>query len=1349
MLPHGDGVDDDDYDDVDDDVYDDDSYFTSSEMPLPKRCAYAKLNDNALYYLQNAFSILLSFSFLLQLSYNIFNFAKNFALSFNFDIFSLVSFAVQSIFFLHYLFQNRSSFPTAQPTVDPSEYALMFQEAESSSSSSKRPLSSTQSSTPASKKSFFEAGLEYLTFVVDSGASRHLSNLPSYYFTNFTAHSMSDGTAQGIQSANGGVSYSTGQGTIGPLQNVLCMPGFAKNLFSVRTAVQRGYQILFHGDRCDIFGKGDIEILSAPIISAFLSPPRYNLYELKIYPEPSDEAFLATFTPFHPTPSPNGYPTETALLADTRPINSFTLVHQRLPHLSSRTLCHLQHSDNWINMPKWTGKDQKLHESTHCVGCALGKMTLSPRSKLPPEKIADGPGQLFLADLWFSNISSDGRKKCCLLIVDAYSRKLWRFFMEHKSEVQVQMLAWLTQVRKEGLNFQTWSPLPRPHATLKTDPGSEFLSSMLAALLAKNGITHELSPPKVHVEMVERAIRTVKECTASYLQAAKYELTRAASIKSSADSQVTAYIFWCEAASYAIDVLNMMPYKKDAKVSKNQRWYANSSTPIEYEDLSMLRTFGCRVYCKNYSSLKADKGGTVPSKSTREEGMKHFPTWGDRGWEGIFMGLAHDSPGCWRVLNLRTKRYVNTNNMVANENLHSSLPSQSLTRESLLSLLQLHSFFPLSIAQNLAIEQLTNDNKHLLHDEWHFDYHEYDPQYPLERIIAQHRQARYEAMKKTALPHVASSNSALYSDEAFLCDDDIDLDPLLLPPKTIEKILDFALLSEDFQTPETYKQATTGPERSKWIPSIEDETKSLQNRDVFKVIPKSSIPSDAKVLKAKWVFKRKQDGRFKSRYTVKGCQQRFGFDYDEVFSPVVRYTTLRSLCAISAANDYHLHQMDVDTAFLYGTMDEDDPLVFCQLPETFEIPIEYAHIPRDQLCGQLQRSLYGLKQASRKWYFTLLQHLQALGFIASQSDPCLFHMIDSSGHPIWVAVFVDDLVISSPSMTAIDSFKAAMSSRFNMKDMGSLANVLGMEVNRTSTTLSMTQQAYIKDVSKRFGVHTNRCKHKLPMRPNIKLSIADCPTTPEEREEADALPYRSLIGSLMYLMISTRPDIACPLIQLSRFLQNWGKVHYTAALDLLIYVQSTPTLGVTYHKGPTTLVGFADANWAGNADNARSTTGYIFYLANGPISWKSKEQKTVALSSTEAEYMSLTAAAQEALHLRGLLPIFSVDMSSPTIIYEDNEGALQLANNPVHHDKTKHIKIKHHFIRDTVASKEIIVLRVVTKDNVSDLLTKAVTNTVYDYLIERFLGITPCLSVSHETSVTNDTSIFDVMSIDD
>jgi hypothetical protein len=678
--------------------------------------------------------------------------------------------------------------------------------------------------------------------------------------------------------------------------------------------------------------------------------------------------------------------------------------------------------------------------------------------------------------------------------------------------------------------------------------------------------------------------------------------------------------------------------------------------------------------------------------------------------------------------------------MVANENLQSSLPTQSLTKESLLTLLQMHTFYNLSISQRLAIEQISNDNKHLLHDDWYFDYDELNQQFPLERLLEQHRKARYEALKNQALPHVATSDSSLFSDEAFFTEDDPALDPLLLSPKSIHKILDYALLSEDYMTPETYQQATTGPERDKWIPSIDDETKSLQNRGVFKIIPKASIPSDAKVLKAKWVFKKKSDGRYKSRFTAKGCQQRFGFDYDEVFSPVVRYTTLRSLCAISAANKYHLHQMDVDTAFLYGAMEEDDPIVYCQLPENIEIPPELQHIPRDQLCGQLQKSLYGLKQASRKWYFTLLQHLSTLGFIASQSDPCLFHKTDSSGHSIWIAVFVDDLVISSPSIDAVNNFKSDMSARFNMKDMGPLKNVLGMEVNRTTSKLALTQTAYTKDVATRFGVHNNRCKHKLPMRPNTKLTIDDCHTTPEDREEADALPYRALIGSLMYLMICTRPDIACPLIQLARFLQNWGKAHWTAAIDLLIYVQSTPHLGITYHAGPTSLVGFADANWAGNTDNARSTTGYIFYLANGPISWKSKEQKTVALSSTEAEYMSLTAAAQEALHLRDLLPFLLVDTSEPTVIYEDNEGALQLANNPVHHDKTKHINIKHHFIRDTVASKQIHVLRVVTKDNVSDLLTKPVTNTVYEHLIQRFLGISPCLSISNDSMSTETVS---------
>jgi len=420
--------------------------------------------------------------------------------------------------------------------------------------------------------------------------------------------------------------------------------------------------------------------------------------------------------------------------------------------------------------------------------------------------------------------------------------------------------------------------------------------------------------------------------------------------------------------------------------------------------------------------------------------------------------------------------------------------------------------------------------------------------------------------------------------------------------------------------------------------------------------------------------------------------------------------------------------MDVDTAFLYGTMEADDPTVYCQLPETYELPPEFQNVPRDQLCGQLLSAIYGLKQASRKFYFTLQRYLISLGFQPSISDQCLFHKIADDGSPIWIAVFVDDLVISSPSLYAISQFKQDMRARFNMKDIGELKTILGIAVTRKATTLTLTQNSYIQDLLTRFRpyITSEQSKHKLPMGPNIKLSISACPTTQQEREEADDLPYRALIGSLMYLMISTRPDIDCAVIQMSRFMSNWGVTHWQTALDILIYVQGTPQLGITYHEGPASLVGYTDSNWAGNIDNARSTTGYIFYLADGPISWKSKEQKTVALSSTEAEYMSLTAAAQEALHLRSLLPVMGVDTTLPTVIYEDNEGALQLANNPVHHDRTKHINIKHHFIRETIASKQISVLRVVTADNVADMLTKAVSATVYDYLIGRFMGIIPC-----------------------
>ena len=660
--------------------------------------------------------------------------------------------------------------------------------------------------------------------------------------------------------------------------------------------------------------------------------------------------------------------------------------------------------------------------------------------------------------------------------------------------------------------------------------------------------------------------------------------------------------------------------------------------------------------------------------------------------------------------------------MVTNENLEASAPPQHFTRESLLTLLHLRQYIPLTAHQVTAFDQILSDNNHLLYEEWHFTQAEFDQRHPIDIAL---ETERYKQLKQEVLSTPADKENQkkeydFISHHAFLTA--ISLDSNIFEPE---------YQSTAEYLPKDYVDAINGRESTFWIPSIAEETRSLVEHDVFGVMLKSDLPADAKVLKSKWVFKKKSDGRYKTRFTAKGCGQRQGFDYDEVFSPVVRYTTLRSMCAAAAANDYHLHQMDIDTAFLYGKMDPDnDPAVYCQLPEDYPLPAHLANVDRKLLCGRLKSAIYGLKQASRKFFLTLQAYLTkpSMGFSASASDSCLFYKL-VDGVPIWVAVFVDDLVISSPSMSVINSFKSDMRAKFNMKDLKELSTILGIEVirDREAGTITLLQHRYMIEILTRFGMLDvkDRRQHKLPMDPTLKLSLSHCPTTQEERDKADEFPYREVVGSVMYLMCSTRPDIAYAVGQLSKFMNNWGAAHIKAAKDLLLYIKSTSERGITYHRGPLTLTVYSDSDWAGNPDNSRSTTGYIMYLAEGPISWRSKEQSTVATSTTEAEYMALCATSQETIHLRELLPFLHVDMTSPTTLYEDNSSAVLLANNAVHKDRTKHIKIKYHFIRECIFNKEIFVTRVESKQNVSDLLTKNVDNTTFSTLIARFLGTIP------------------------
>ena len=324
---------------------------------------------------------------------------------------------------------------------------------------------------------------------------------------------------------------------------------------------------------------------------------------------------------------------------------------------------------------------------------------------------------------------------------------------------------------------------------------------------------------------------------------------------------------------------------------------------------------------------------------------------------------------------------------------------------------------------------------------------------------------------------------------------------------------------------------------------------------------------------------------------------------------------------------------------------------------------------------------------------------------------------------MYVAVFVDDLVIESGSTARITDFKRGLESNYAMKDLGELQYCLGIRIQRQPNgSITLNQSKYIEDVVARFGLQAAHSE-PTPMEQGLHLSKSMSPKTPSEIEKCSKFPYREIVGSLMYLMVSTRPDIAYAVGQLAMFLNCSGPQHHAAATRLLRYVKGSKSLCLTYSPGKSLQVfGYSDADWAACVDTRRSMTAYIFFAAGGPISWKSKIQPTVALSSTEAEYMALTAAAQEAMGLRYLQLEFGIASDEPVLIYEDNQGAIAMSVNPVLHKTSKHISIKQHFIREKVQNGDVRLEYIHTESMLADALTKALSKVIFLRLRDRLLG---------------------------
>ncbi|GMI76013.1 hypothetical protein HRI_001270600 [Hibiscus trionum] len=485
----------------------------------------------------------------------------------------------------------------------------------------------------------------------------------------------------------------------------------------------------------------------------------------------------------------------------------------------------------------------------------------------------------------------------------------------------------------------------------------------------------------------------------------------------------------------------------------------------------------------------------------------------------------------------------------------------------------------------------------------------------------------------------------------------------------IEDCVSSMCLSTDFSSfianisaikePVFYHQAVTSPD---WRRVMHEELQAMHSNNTWTV---ASLPTGKHLIDCKWVYRVKYnaDGfvdRYKARLVAKGFTQIEGIDYVNTFSPVAKLNSFKVLLALAAVHGWHLLQLDVNNVFLNGSLDEE---VYMRLPLGYTPPIE----GQDLVC-KLNKSIYGLKQASRQWFAAFSSVVLQFGFIQSPFDHSLF--VKGCGDNLTVLlVYVDDIILAG-------KFSQRRYALQLLEDTGSLA----------------------------------KKPADLPMVPSHKLTAADGDLLP------DPQVYRRLIGRLLYLTHS-RPDIAFSVHHLSQFVASPRSSHLAAVHHLLAYIKRNPTLGLFFSSTSTLqLSGFVDADYGACPDTRRSVTGFCIFLGDNLMSWKAKKQQIVSRSSCEAEYRAMAAAVCELVWLRSLLSSFKIEVTTAAL-YCDNQSAIHLASNQVLHERTKHVEVDCHFIRDKVRDDFIKLFHVRSSDQLADIFTKPLHSPTFNSLL--------------------------------
>lgn len=504
-----------------------------------------------------------------------------------------------------------------------------------------------------------------------------------------------------------------------------------------------------------------------------------------------------------------------------------------------------------------------------------------------------------------------------------------------------------------------------------------------------------------------------------------------------------------------------------------------------------------------------------------------------------------------------------------------------------------------------------------------------------------------------------------------------------------------------------------------WLKAEGGEWQGLWEKGVFKKWKRSDLLPNDRVFTSRYVYKIKRSAktgeayRFKARMIVRGFEMEKGVDYVDNFSPTPGLAVARLMMSLAVANDMELHKIDIEQAFLQADkLDEGVNGRYFINP-----PPGSPEAGNKNIVYEVLRPLYGSPSSPRALHKTMDAYFKSEGFdtIGFEESVWVRPAGGKYSEDIYVSAHVDDCLLSCKSLTVMAKFKAHMLERFIGTDEGEVTEYLGCELvrDRKARTGQLIQAGYAERVLRVFNMWD--CNPvATPMDPNVRLSKLDCP------EVVDPLlhrKYRSIVGCLSYLVNMTRPDLAFSFSQLSKFLQYPGEAHLAAAYRVLAYVKGTLHQGLSWHDpgagSRNKLSGWVDSDFASDIDTRKSMTGYLMVLNGGPISWKASRQGGVTLSSSEAEFVAASQAGQEVLYLRALLKGFAYLQHGPTEIWEDNASCILMSENPTNRERSRHVDVRVHFLRDMVRDGSVKLIKCAGTQNVADALTKSLPRPAF------------------------------------